>query len=116
MEVQYEAYSLALGALYGVRTTSIPLLTATRLKFAPNLLSLSLIKYFGASLYGVASRTLWVTHMSVGDRVTPKCTTRRVLISMMKKTNSGLKMRSYTGRKSQAQTWSAWLRKNVDQF
>lgn len=48
----------ALGALYGVRSTSMPLLIATRLNLSPNLLWLSLIKYFGASLCGVLWRCL----------------------------------------------------------
>src|SRR5260370_39456058 len=59
------------------------LVTATRAKQGPNLLSLSRIRYFGACPYGVASRSCCATQGSVGDRVTPAWITRLELSSMM---------------------------------
>src|SRR5512135_2486611 len=55
----------------------MPLVTATRAKLGPNLLSLSRIRYLGACPYGVASRSCWATQASVGDRVTPTWITLR---------------------------------------
>src|SRR5215470_17413339 len=57
----------------------MPLVTATRAKQGPNLLSLSRIRYLGACPYGVASRSCCATQASVGDLVTPTWITRRVL-------------------------------------
>ena len=54
---------------YGVRSTLIPLVVATRAKFEPNFLSLSRIRYLGACPYGVASRYCCATQGSVGVRV-----------------------------------------------
>jgi hypothetical protein len=42
---------------YGVRSTLMPLVIATRAKFGPNFRSLSRIRYVGACPYGVASRS-----------------------------------------------------------
>src|SRR5256885_15416637 len=61
------------------------LVVATRAKQDPNLLSLSQIRYFGASPYGVDSRSCCATQGSEGDLVTPTWITRRVLSSMRKK-------------------------------
>ena len=41
---------------YGVRSTFMPLVVATRAKFEPNFRSLSRIRYLGVCPYGVASR------------------------------------------------------------
>src|SRR3954447_22072489 len=94
---------------------------ATRLKFSAYLLLLSLIRNLGVSPNGVASRrtalrSIWAVHSSVGDRVTPKCTTRREPSSMMKNRNKGRNSESYTGRKSHDQTWETWLRTKLHQF
>ena len=55
---------------YGVRSTLMPLVNATRAKCCPNLRSLSRMRYFGACPYGVASRNCCATQGSVGARVT----------------------------------------------
>jgi hypothetical protein len=55
---------------YGVRSTLIPLVVATRAKFEPNFRSLSRIRYLGVCPYGVASRSCCATQRSVGERVT----------------------------------------------
>lgn len=101
---------------YGVRNTSIPVASATRLKEAPNLRSLSRIKKRGASPFGVASRNCCATQESVGERVTPKWTTRRDANSIMKNTYKNWKRKSITGRKSHAQICEAWFFKNVAQI
>jgi hypothetical protein len=49
--------ALARGVRYGVRSTLIPLVAATRAKCCPNLRSLSRIRYVGVCPYGVASRS-----------------------------------------------------------
>ncbi len=46
----------------------MPLVTATRAKLGPNLLSLSRIRYLGACPYGVASRSCCAVQASVGER------------------------------------------------
>jgi len=92
------------------------LVFATRAKQGPNLLSLSRIRYFGASPYGVASRSCWATQASVGDRVTPTWITFRDLSSTTKKEKSGRKKRSVTCKKSHAQTCAACVRRNVLHF
>ena len=89
---------------------------ATRAKQAPNLLSLSRIRYLGACPYGVASRSCWATQASVGERVTPTWITLRDCSSMRKKAKSGRKNRSVTCKKSHAQTCAAWLRRKVAHF
>jgi len=66
-----------------------------------------------ALVEGVASRRCWATQASVGWRVAPTWTTRRVACSMMKKAHSGRERRSVTGRKSHAQLSGAWLRRKV---
>jgi len=71
----------------------MPLVTATRAKLGPNLLSLSRIRYLGACPYGVASRSCCAVQASVGERVTPTWMTFRVFSSMMKKAKSGRKKR-----------------------
>jgi len=75
---------------------------ATRAKFWPNFLSLSLMRYAGVCPYGVASRSCCATHRSVGERVTFTWITFRDFNSMMKKAKSGRKKRSVTCKKSQA--------------
>ncbi len=55
---------------YGVRSTLMPLVVATRAKFGPNLRSVSRSRYRGLSPYGVASRNCCATQGSMGDRVT----------------------------------------------
>ena len=93
---------------YGVRSTLMPLVAATRAKCCPNLRSLSRIRYLGPSPYGVASRNCCATQGSVGARVT--LTWIRLCAissSMIKKAKSGRKNRSGTWRKSQAQTYAA---------
>ncbi len=90
--------AFARGARYGIFTNSILVAFATRAKRLPYLASLSQIKYRGLSSYGVASRSCCATQPSVGWRVTPKCTTRRELNAMMKKTKAGRKRRSSTGK------------------
>ena len=55
----------------------------------------------------------WATQASVGWRVAPTCTTRRVASSTTKNANSGRKRRSVPGRKSQAQIAPAWWRRKV---
>ena len=52
---------------YGVRSTLIPLVVATRAKFDPNFLSLSRSRYFGVYPYGVASRS-GTRHPGIGWR------------------------------------------------
>jgi hypothetical protein len=42
---------------YGVRSTLIPVVVATRAKLGPNFLSLSRMRYLGVWPYGVASRS-----------------------------------------------------------
>jgi hypothetical protein len=85
----------------------MPLVTATRAKLGPNLLSLSRIRYLGACPYGVASRSCCAVQASVGERVTPAWMTFRVFSSMMKKAKSGRKKRSVICKKSQAQICAA---------
>src|SRR5215472_13076740 len=80
----------------------MPLVAATRAKQDPNLLSRSRRRYFGDRPKGVASRSCWAVHVSVGERVTPTWITLRECSSMMKKAKSERKNRSVTGRKSQA--------------
>jgi hypothetical protein len=81
------------------------LVFATRAKQGPNLLSLSRIRYFGASPYGVASRSCWATQASVGDRVTPTWITFRELsVQRRRRPASGRKKMSVTCKKSHAQT------------
>ena len=75
------------------------LVFATRAKQGPNLLSLSRIRYFGASPYGLASRSCWATQASVGERVTPTWITFRDSSSTTKKAKSGRKKRSVTGKR-----------------
>jgi len=89
---------------------------AIRAKHDPNLQSLSRIRYFGACPYGIASRSCCATQASVGDLVTPTWITRREFSSTMNKAKSGRKKRSVTCKKSQAQIWSVWLRRNVLHF
>jgi hypothetical protein len=89
---------------YGVRSTLIPLVVATRAKFEPNFLSLSRISYLGVCPYGVASRNCCATQGSVGVRVTFIWMTFRDFSSMRKKAKSERKKRSVTCKKSQAHT------------
>src|SRR5258708_40086089 len=86
--------AFACGVRYGVRSTLMPLVVATRAKFEPNFLSLSRIRYLGVCPYGVASRSCCATQESVGDRVTFTWMTLRDLSSMMKKAKRGRKKRS----------------------
>src|SRR5438034_11155252 len=83
----------------GVLRISMWLIAATRAKEAPNLLSLSRIKYFGACPYGVASRSCWATQGSVGERVTPTWITFRDWRRVLKKAKSGRKKRSVTRKR-----------------
>jgi len=92
---------------YGVRSTLMPLVVATRAKFGPNFRSLSRIRYFGVCPYGVASRSCCATQRSVGERVTFTWMTFRDFRSMMKKAKSERKKRSVTCKKSQAHTSDA---------
>lgn len=62
--------AFASGVRYGVRSTLMPLVAATRAKCCPNVRSLSRIRYVGPSPYGVASRNCCATQGSVGARVT----------------------------------------------
>src|SRR5215467_9389787 len=94
----------------------MPLVVATRAKHDPNLESLSRIRYFGACPKGADSRSCCATLASVGDLVTPTWMTLRDFSSMRKKAKSGRKIRSVICKKSQAQIWSAWLRRNVLHF
>ena len=94
----------------------MPLVSATRAKQGPNLLSLSRMRYFGVCPYGVASRSCCAVHASVGDRVTPTWITLRDLSSIMKNTKSDRKKRSVTCKKSQAQISAAWLCRKVAHF
>ena len=55
---------------YGVRSTLMPLVIATRAKCCPNFRSLSRIRYVGVCPYAVASRNCCATQGSVGARVT----------------------------------------------
>jgi hypothetical protein len=108
--------AFAWGVRYGVRSILMPLVEATRAKCGPNLRSLSRIKYFGVSPYGVASRSCCPSQGSLGARVTLTWMTLRDCSSMMKKANSGRKKRSVTCKKSQAHISAAWLRKNIFQL
>src|SRR2546430_2200742 len=108
-------HSISSWGSVGVRRTLMPLVIATRAKCGPNLRSLSRIRYFGPSPYGVASRSCCATHRSVGERVTFTWITLRDCNSTMKKAKSGRKKRSVTCRKSQAHISAAWLRRNVFQ-
>ena len=92
---------------YGVRSTWMPLMVATRAKFEPNFLSLSRIRYFGVCPYGVASRSCCATQRSAGERVTFTWITFRDFNSMMKNAKSGRKKRSLTCKKSHAHTSAA---------
>ncbi len=107
--------AFARGALIGVRSTSIPLPTATAAKCEPYFASLSRIRYFGASPNGVASRSCWATHASEGECVTPTWIMRRDPSSVMKNAKIGVKHTSVTWRKSQAQISLAWLCRKVAQ-
>src|SRR5258708_6175659 len=49
--------ALARGVQYGVRSTLMLLVAATRAKFGPHLRSVSQIRYVGVCPYGVASRS-----------------------------------------------------------
>jgi hypothetical protein len=97
------AHAFAFGARTGVRRTLMPLPSATASKQAPNLSSLSRIRNFGASPHAVASRSCCATQALVGDRVTPKCTTRRDPSSIKKNAKIGRNRRSWDCTKSQAQ-------------
>lgn len=99
--------AFARGARYGILNTSMPLLSATRSKALPNLLSLSRRMNRGYTPLGVASRSYCATHCCVGWRVTPKCTTQRDESSMTEKAKSVRNVRSMTGKKSQAQMYPA---------
>jgi hypothetical protein len=55
---------------YGVRSTLMPLVVATRAKLGSHLRSLSRIRYLGPSPNGVASLNCCATQGSVGARVT----------------------------------------------
>src|SRR5258708_6745655 len=101
--------AFACGVRYGVRSTLMPLVVATRAKFEPNFLSLSRIRYLGVCPYGVASRSCCATQGSVGDRVTFTGITLRDLSSMMKKAKRGRKKRSVTCKKSQAHTKASMI-------
>ncbi len=107
--------AFARGARIGVRSTSMPLPVATAAKCPPYFASLSRIRNLGASPNGVASRSCWAAHASVGDRMTPTCTLRREPSSVMKNANSGRNKASWSCRKSQAQLSLAWVRRNVAQ-
>src|SRR5437763_17182297 len=74
----------------------MPLVTATRSKLGPNLLSRSRIRYFSDCPKGVASRSCCVVQASVGERVTPTWMTLRECRSIMKKANRERKKRSVT--------------------
>jgi hypothetical protein len=99
--------ALALGAPIGVRITSMSVPAATRSNRAPYFPSLSRMRKRGPAPNGVASRSCWATHASLGERVTPKCTTRRDPNSTMKKTKIVRKNKSYVCTKSQTQISSA---------
>jgi hypothetical protein len=70
--------AFARGARQGVRMTAMPLASAIRANATPNLPSLSRMRYRGNWSKGVASRSCWANQTSVGWRVTPTWTTRRV--------------------------------------
>jgi hypothetical protein len=76
----------------------MPLAAATDANDAPYLPSPSRIRYCGRWSKGVASRSCWATQASVGWRVVPTWTTRRVASSITKKANTGRKVRSVTDR------------------
>jgi hypothetical protein len=59
--------ALACGVWYGVRSTLMPRVAATRVKFCPNLRSVSRISYVGDCPYGVASRS-GTRHPEIGRR------------------------------------------------
>ncbi len=96
--------AFACGVRYGVRSTLMPLVVATRAKCCPNLRSLSRIRYLGVCPYGVASRSCCATQGSVGERVTFTWMTFRDFSSMMKKAKNERKKRSVTCKKSHAHT------------
>ena len=81
----------------------VPLPAATASNMQPNLLSLSRIRNRGPSSNGIASRSCFAAHWSVGCRVTLKWTTARFSRRMIKKAKIGLKAKSWSWRKSQAQ-------------
>src|SRR5919204_2864501 len=62
-------------AWYGVVSTSMPLVAATRPDGAPNVASLSWMRNCGAVPKGVASRSWWAPQAAVGCRVTARCCT-----------------------------------------
>ena len=66
------------GDFGGIVTTSMSALAATAEKWVPNSSSLSRIKNRGTAPYGVASRSCWATHASLGKRVTLACATSRL--------------------------------------
>ncbi len=92
---------------YGVRSTLMPLVVATRAKCDANFLSFSRIRYVGVCPEGVASRNCCATQASVVERVTFTWMTFRDFSSTRKKAKSGRKKRSATWKKSQAQTSAA---------
>ncbi len=89
----------------------MPRPAATGAHAAPYLRSLSRMRNLGRWSNGVASRSCRATQASVGWRVTPTCTTRRVPSAITKQANNGRQARSVTGRKSHAQIVAAWLRR-----
>jgi hypothetical protein len=94
--------AFACGVRYGVRSTLMLLVAATRARFGPNLRSLSRIRYVGVCPYAVASRNCCAIQGSVGARVTCTWMTFRDCSSMMKNAKSGRKKRSVTCKQSQA--------------
>jgi len=79
----------------------------SKAKRAPNLASLSRIRYLGVEPKGVASRSCWASQASVGWRVTPTCTILREPTSKMKNTKRSRKNTSSTCRRSQNHTAEA---------
>jgi hypothetical protein len=90
---------------YGVRSTLMLLVAATRAKFGPYFRSLSPMRYVGVCPYGVASRS-GTRHPGIGrgschiHMDPPSATVTRVL----KNAKSRRKKRSVTCKKSQAPT------------
>jgi hypothetical protein len=72
------------------------------------------IRNRGAAPKGVALRSCCVTHACDGKRVVAACMTLRVASSMNTNAKIGRKNTSYACRKSHAQIWRPWFRRNVD--
>ena len=100
---------LARGARYGVLSSLILEPAATAEKYEPYLLSRSWRRYFGPSPQGVASRSCWAVHSSVGEVVTATWTIRRVLSTIKTKIYHVRNNQSLTTVKLQAYISLAWF-------